>query len=252
MSLLSHFKEFRNRSFLAIIGILIASIIGWFLFDPVFQLLIEPLEQAAERREQLVAINFTGVASPLDLRIKVAVFIGIIISSPWWVYQLWAFITPGLTGKEKRRTIGFTMAAVPLFLGGATLAWAILPYAVRILTDFLPAGSTNLQDAQTYIGFVTKLLLAFGLAFLMPVVVVILNVINVLSAKTLRNGWRWAVLIAFTFAAVMTPTPDALTMILVALPICLLYGIALIICELHDRKQEKNALQNAAEEIARE
>lgn len=252
MSLLSHFKEFRNRSFLALIGILIASIIGWFLFDPVFQLLIEPLEQAAERREQLVAINFTGVASPLDLRIKVAVFIGIIISSPWWVYQLWAFITPGLTGKEKRRTIGFTMAAVPLFLGGATLAWAILPYAVRILTDFLPAGTTNLQDAQTYIGFVTKLLLAFGLAFLMPVVVVILNMINVLSAKTLRNGWRWAVLIAFTFAAVMTPTPDALTMILVALPICLLYGVALIICQLHDRKQEKNALQNAAEEIARE
>lgn len=248
MSLLSHFKEFRNRIFLSLVGILIASIIGWFLFDPVFQLLKEPLEQAAERREQLVAINFTGVASPLDLRIKVSIFIGIIISSPWWVYQLWAFITPGLTGKEKRRTIGFTFAAVPLFLGGAVLAWAVLPYAVRILTDFLPAGTTNLQDAQNYIGFVTKLLLAFGLAFLMPVVVVILNMINTLSAKTLRNGWRWAVLIAFTFAAVMTPTPDALTMILVALPICFLYGIALIICEFHDRKQKRNALQNIEEE----
>jgi sec-independent protein translocase protein TatC len=247
MPLRSHLLELRKRLFLAALGVVVGAVAGWFLYDPVFQLLQEPILDAAARRNQVVSINFGGMATALDMKIKIAVFIGILGTSPWWLYQLWAFITPGLTGREKRYTIGFVGAAVPLFLAGAGLAWLVLPHAVRILTDFLPEDSTNLQDAQMYLGFVMRLLLAFGIAFVMPVVMVAVNFLGMVRAETWARGWRWAIVVAFGFAAVMTPTPDALTMILVALPICLLYFMALGVCVLHDKRADKRTAAFDAE-----
>lgn len=241
MSLREHLLELRKRLFLAALGITVGAIAGWFLYDHVFALLQQPILDAAARRDQIISINFGGVATALDMKIKVAFFIGVLITTPWWLYQLWAFITPGLTRKEKRTTFTFVGSAVPLFLAGAFMAWLILPHAVKILTDFVPDGATNLQDAQTYLGFVMRLMLAFGLAFLLPVVMVAVNAAGLVRAKVWAKGWRWAILIAFIFAAIMTPTPDALTMILVALPICALYFLALGVCALHDRRADRRA-----------
>lgn len=243
MPLRGHLQELRRRLFFAAIGVVLGAVGGWFLYDPVIALLQEPVLEAGRARNQLVNLNFSGPATALDMKVKVSFFLGVLGTSPWWLYQLWAFVTPGLTGREKRYTVGFVGAAVPLFLAGAWLAWVVLPYAVRILTDFLPEDATNLQDAQTYLGFVMRLLLAFGLAFVMPVLIVALNFMGLVSAATWAKGWRWAVVVAFGFAAVMTPTPDALTMIFVALPICLLYFIALGVCVLHDRRVERDAAQ---------
>jgi sec-independent protein translocase protein TatC len=239
MPLKGHLLELRKRLFLAALGIVVGAIGGWFVYDYVFSLLQEPLLDAAARLDQTININFGGMATALDMKFKIAFFIGAIVSSPWWLYQLWAFVTPGLTRKERRYTIGFVGAAVPLFLAGAFMAWLVLPHAVRILTDFVPENSTNLQDAQTYLSFVMRLLLAFGLAFVLPVLMVALNFLGFVRASVWAHGWRWAIVVAFTFAAIMTPTPDALTMILVALPICLLYFGALGICLLHDRRADK-------------
>ncbi|MBO9556165.1 twin-arginine translocase subunit TatC [Cellulomonas sp.] len=241
MPLRAHLAELRRRVFFAALGLVVGAAVGWWLYDPVFEALQMPLQHVAELRgnDELVALNFAGIATSFDMKLKVSFFLGVILSSPWWIYQLWAFITPGLTRKERHYAIGFLAAAVPLFLAGTALAWWALPNAVELLTGFTPQGSANLIDAQTYLSFVMRLILAFGLAFLLPVVMVALNFAGIGRAATWRKGWRWAVLIAFVFAAVMTPTPDAITMIAVAVPICLLYFAALVICTAHDRRVDR-------------
>ena len=239
MALREHLLELRKRLFLAACGLVAGALVGWFLYEPLLDALQAPLQQAAEEQGKVISLNFSGMASALDMKVKVSLFLGVLVSCPWWLYQLWAFITPGLTSKERHYAFGFLGASVPLFLGGALLAWWVLPHAVGILAGFVPDDATNLADAQGYLSFVMRLVLAFGLAFVMPVILVVLNFAGMMRASTMVRGWRWAVLLAFVFAAVMTPTPDALTMIFVALPICGLYFGALGISYLHDRRVDK-------------
>ena len=238
MPLRAHLIELRKRVFLAACGLVVGGVIGWLLYDPVFEALQKPLLDAAAARGGAVSVNFSGVATAFDMKLKVAVFLGVIVTSPWWLFQLWAFITPGLTRRERGYAVGFLGAAVPLFLAGSGLAWGVLPTAVRVLTDFTPAGASNFIDAQLYLSFVMRFVIAFGLAFVLPVVMVAVNFAGLVAASTWARGWRWAVLLAFVFAAVMTPTPDAITMIVMALPICGLYFLALGICVLHDRRRD--------------
>ncbi|MBD5787471.1 twin-arginine translocase subunit TatC [Cellulosimicrobium terreum] len=239
MPLREHLVEIRNRLFWAAIGVVLGAVVGWIIYDTVLGLLQQPLVDAAERRGTLTALNFEGVATAVDMKVKVSLFIGVLLSSPWWLYQLFAFITPGLTSKEKRYAFGFIASAVPLFLAGIGLAWYLLPRAVALLNEFVPDGSANLINAQVYLSFVMRLMLAFGIAFLVPVVMVALNMMGVVRASTWLAGWRWAILVSFLFAAIMTPTPDILTMFWVALPICALYFVAYGISVLHDRRADK-------------
>ncbi|WP_169167007.1 twin-arginine translocase subunit TatC [Cellulomonas taurus] len=239
MPLREHLLELRKRLFLAAIGLALGGVAGWFLYQPVFELLQQPLLDAAADRGGNVSVNFAGLATAFDMQLKVSLFLGALVSSPWWLFQLWAFITPGLTSRERRSAFGFLAVAVPLFLAGSALAAYVMPTAVRVLTDFTPEGASNFIDAQTYLSFVMRFVLAFGLAFVLPVIMVAINLVGLVPAKTWAKGWRWAVLLAFVFAAVMTPTPDAITMIVMALPICGLYFAALGVCVLHDRRVAK-------------
>jgi len=246
MPLRGHLGELRRRVVLAGLGILVGAVIGWFFYDPVFEALQKPIIEASKARDAIVSINFSGLATAIDMQVKVSFFLGVLISSPWWLYQLWAFINPGLNHKEKVRTYGFLAAAVPLFLAGATFAALVLPNAVRVLTEFTPKGATNLIDAQTYLSFVMRFMLAFGVAFLLPVIMVALTLGGVVRARTWARGWRWAILLSFVFAAVMTPTPDVLSMILLAVPICGLYFLALGIGLVHDRRVERRRAATTA------
>lgn len=239
MPLRAHLVELRTRVVRAAVGIVLGAVGGWFLYEPMLRILQEPLQEAAARHGTTVALNFAGAVTALDMQIKVALFLGFIVSSPWWLYQLWAFITPGLTTRERRYAIGFVAAAVPLFLAGAAVAWWVLPRAVVLLVEFVPQGALNIQDAQAYLTFVMQLVLAFGLAFLVPVVMVALNMVGLVRARTFGGAWRWAVLGAFTFAAMMTPTADVMTMFALGLPICVLYFGALGLCALGDRRRDR-------------
>ncbi|MDM8083878.1 twin-arginine translocase subunit TatC [Cellulomonas cellasea] len=239
MPLREHLRELRKRLFLAACGLVVGAVAGWLVFDPVFHALQEPLLNAAAERGATASVNFGGLATAFDMRIKISLFLGAILTSPWWLFQLWAFVTPGLTRRERGYAIGFVGAAAPLFLAGSYLAWTTMPTAVRVLTDFIPQEATNLVDAQTYLSFVMRFVLAFGVAFVLPVIMVAVNLAGLVRASTWAKGWRWAVLLAFVFAAVMTPTPDAITMVVMALPICALYFIALGICLLNDRRVNK-------------
>ncbi len=239
MALREHLRELRNRLLKATLGLLLGAIGGWFLYDPVLEALSAPLFEL--ERQELLSVNFGTVAQPFDLKIKVSAFIGVIVSSPIWIYQLWAFITPGLTRRERRYALAFVGAAVPLFCAGAYLAFMAIPNFVRFLVSFAPDGFSNIIDAQVYLGFIMRVVLTFGLSFLVPVVLVGLNVVGLVSGRAIVKAWRWVVVISFTFAALATPTPDVLSMFLLALPLLILFAVAIGVCLLNDRRRRRRS-----------
>lgn len=242
MSLGDHLRELRRRVTFAAIALLVGAIVGWYLYDTVYQQLTQPLLDIAKERgdEKTIALNFAGLTAAFSQRVSVAIFVGVIVSSPVWLYQLWAFIVPGLTRKEKRVSLAFIAATVPLFLGGCWFAFTTLPKAVQILISFTPDNAVNYPEAALYFSFVMRFILVFGVAFLMPVFLVALNVVHVLSARSMLRTWRVAVFIIFIFAAVATPTPDPFTMFLLALPLTVLYFLAIGVAALIDRRRARD------------
>lgn len=245
MPLGAHLRELRDRLFKAVIALLLGAVAGWFLRNPVLHALSEPLIEAAEEqgRSGQVTLNVGNLTGVLDLQIKIALFLGVIVSSPVWLYQLWAFITPGLTRRERRTSLAFVLTAVPLFCAGAGLAYLVLPNAVRFFVDLTPENFVNVIDAGTYIGFFMRLLLAFGIAFVVPVVLVAVNLVGLLSAASMLKAWRWVVVVCFAFAAVATPTPDALSMFLLAVPMMALFFAAIGISALNDRRRRRRDVE---------
>ena len=237
MSLGDHLRELRRRLVVAAVAIAVGSILGWVEYDRLFDAIMAPLRKIAAERHGLVNINFGGITQPFTVQLQVAIFIGVIVASPVWLFQVWGFIVPGLTKREKRTTIAFIGAAVPLFLLGCFFATVTVPRAVEVLLGFTPKGAANLPDAALYLTFVTRFILAFGLAFLLPVFLVGLNVAHVLPAHVMLKGWRIAVMLIFVFAAMMTPTPDAWTMLVLALPMIGLFYAAVGVSTLLDRRR---------------
>ena len=247
MPLRAHLVELRKRVGLVAIGLVVGGVVGWIIYPTVFAILQAPVVQLNKGEGRLIALNFSGVVSAFDMQLKVSLFVGVLISSPWWVYQLWAFITPGLTRRERLITVGFLGAAVPLFLTGAFLAWWLLPKAVGVLTGFTPVDSTNLISAQEYLTFVMRMVLAFGAGFLLPVIMVMLTKVGIVEGRTWFGGWRVAVLLSFAFGAIATPTGDAISMLVLAIPIVALYFIAVGVTIRIDKRAAKRA---AAEDLA--
>ncbi len=239
MPLREHLIELRNRVLKAALGLIAGAVGGWFLYDPVLSALSKPIIDVARQAGHRASINYPTVASAFDMQLRVSFFIGAIVSSPIWIYQLWAFITPGLTRRERGYALGFFGASVPLFLAGAYLAYLALPNFVHFLVGFAPTGSSSIIDAQVYLGFVMRLILSFGLSFLVPVVLVGLNVMGLLAGRTMLRGWRWVVVLTFTFAAIATPTPDVMSMFLLALPLLALFFIAIGVSMLNDRRRTR-------------
>lgn len=239
MSLGDHLRELRRRFIIAALAIVVGSVVGWVEYDRLFTAIMAPLRKLAKERGGLININFNGITQPFTVQLQVALFVGVILASPVWLYQVWGFIVPGLTKREKRTAMAFVGAAVPLFLAGCFLATKVVPNAVHILISFAPKGAASLQDAAAYLTFVTRFILAFGLAFLLPVFLVGLNAAHILPARVMLKGWRIAVLLIFVFAAVMTPTPDAWTMLVLALPMVGLFYVAVGVSMLLDRRRAR-------------
>jgi sec-independent protein translocase protein TatC len=239
MNLGGHLRELRNRLFISAIFIFASAVVGWFLFDPVFAILQEPIMAIAEEKGSQATVNFGTVVSAFDVRLQVSIFLGILISSPVWLYNLWAFITPGLKKKERRYTLGFLLTGIPLFLVGCALAWVSLPGFVRTLIGFTPEGSANVINASEYILFTLRILLVFGIAFVLPVVLVLLNFASVITAKNILNSWRIAVFVIALVAALATPTADPMSMFLLMIPLLLLYFVAAGIASINDKRRAK-------------
>lgn len=239
MALKEHLREARNRLFKSAIALVLGTVVGFFIYNPVLDALSEPIRSINALDGRTAVLNFDGVGSPFDLMIQISVFLGIVISSPVWLYQLWAFITPGLRVKERRIALGFIAVAVPLFLAGLALAWFILPSAVRVLTDFTPEGFANFITVPVYITFLLRLMLAFGIAFLLPVVLFGLNMVGILKGRHVLKYWRITVFLICLFAAMAAPGGDAMSMFYLAVPLLLLFFVAIGLCLLNDKRREK-------------
>ena len=236
MSLSGHLKELRNRLFWSALFIIGGSVVGWYLFDFVFNELQRPIVDLASKPGSNVTINFPTVVSAFDVRLQVSIFLGIVMSAPVWLYNLWAFITPGLKRREKRYTIGFVVASVPLFIAGTALAWSSLPTFVAVLVGFTPEGAANVINASEYILFTIRILLVFGLAFVLPVALVMLNFAGVITAQNIIKSWRMAVLISAVVGAIATPVAEPMAMFLLMIPLLILYFLAAGVAFLHDKR----------------
>lgn len=242
MPLAEHLRELRSRLVKSGIALLIGMVIGWIYYPELFAWLSAPftgaVEQArAEGRD--VTLALTGVADPFVLQIQVAAVAGIVLSAPIWLYQLWRFVTPGLHGNERRWAIGFAAVATPLFLAGVMLAYTVLPYGLQILLGFTPENVENIVSVDRYLSFFIRTILVFGIGFLVPLLLVLLNFAGVLPGRVLLGWWRWIIIAVLVFAAVATPTGDPINLMLLAGPILLLVAIAVGIAVLNDRRRAR-------------
>jgi sec-independent protein translocase protein TatC len=173
------------------------------------------------------------------IRLKVAFLVGAVLSAPVWLYQIWAFITPGLKQKEKRYAVSFVTASTLLFAGGAVLAYLFLGAGLRVLLGLAGNGVVVALTAQDYIGFVLSMLIAFGVSFELPLIVMALNVVGILRHETLAKGRRWIYFLTTVFAAVITPTQDPFTMLAMALSMIVLFEIAIQIARVVDKRRAR-------------
>lgn len=238
MSLGEHLVELRKRLIIAALGLALGLVGGFFLVDPVWNMLRKPVNDLREAGRE-ASLTYAAITEGFDLRIQIALFIAVIITAPIWLYQIWAFLAPGLTRKEKLYGVGFLLTAVPLFLAGVFAAWMVLPNIVLLMSTFQPPEDAFFLNARLYVDFAVKLLLAVGVGFVMPVVLVMLNFVGILRGKTILKSWRVAILIIVLFAALATPAVDLWSMFLLAAPMVVLYFIAVGIALLHDRRIDK-------------
>ncbi len=239
MSLGQHLVELRKRLGWSALAILAASVGGWFLAASVWAALSAPVRDVAEAQGRDARISYTTVSEAFDTQLIVAITLGIVIASPFWLYQLWAFIVPALHKKEKRYAVGFLASAIPLFLAGCAAGWLVLPNIVRLLTSFAAEDSATNLTARFYLDFSVKLILAIGIGFVLPVFLVMLNFARVMTGESILKGWRWAILAITAFTAIATPAADVYSMILLAIPMVGLYFLAAAIAVLNDKRVAK-------------
>jgi sec-independent protein translocase protein TatC len=233
----------------AVLAILVVTVVALVYYEPIAAFLTDPVAasvgcekgfgRAAAEGENCAEITLNGLIAPFTVMLKVSLMVGVVVASPVWLYQLWGFLAPGLHKHEKRYARGFVAAGVPLFLGGAYLAYLILPKAAKTLLDFSPEGVGNLIPLDDFLDIVTRLVIVFGLAFELPLLLVMLNFTGILGGRQLLGWWRIMVLCITIFSAVATPTGDPLTMGALAAPIVLLYFGAVGICLFNDRRRAR-------------
>ncbi|MFH7598950.1 twin-arginine translocase subunit TatC [Streptomyces racemochromogenes] len=248
MPLVEHLRELRNRLLKSVLAIAVVTIVCAYFFRPIIDFLLEPMlssvgcvNGATHQRNGAPCAEMTanGLTGPFSIALKVGLSAGMVLSAPVWLYQLWAFAAPGLHKNEKRYTLSFVAVGAPLFLAGAVLAYKILPQTAEILLGFTPDHVKNLLPVDDYLDLVTRMVVVFGLAFELPLILVLLNFTGILSAKRLAGWWRGMVLGITIFAAFATPTGDPVTMLTLASPIVALYFLALGICLLNDRRRRR-------------
>jgi len=253
MPLMEHIRELRNRVVKMTVAITVGSVAGWYLFPRVWTFIKRPYCKAqiaspvaSEFAKSIGAagphcqLYVSGIFDPLFLRLEVAVAVGVIISSPIWLYQFWAFIAPGLYKRERRWAYYFVGAALPLFAVGATIAYFAMTRGLDFLLHLTPSDTTPLIMINTYLSYAGAMLMIFGIAFEMPLVFVLLNLAGVLTHARFRKWRRVIIFLIFAFAAVFTPSPDPISMLLLALPCLFLVELTEVFAWAHDRRKGRN------------
>ena len=247
MPLAAHLRELRDRIVRSSFAVLAGALVVWTKYPWFFTIIRRPYDVAHTKHPDAI-LALTGVTSGFSLQLKVSIAVGIVISSPVWLYQMWRFIAPGLHSNERSWAIGFTAIATPLFVAGAALAYRVLPQMLDVLFSFTPADVSNVTSMDLYITFFIQLLLFFGVGFLIPLVLVGLNAAGVLSGARLRASWRYIVLGSFVFGAVATPSGDPVGMTVVAVPMILLSLVAVAIAVANDKRRMRKQANSGTDQ----
>ncbi|MFG3498432.1 twin-arginine translocase subunit TatC [Streptomyces sp. NPDC047928] len=246
MPLVEHLRELRDRLLKALLAIVPLMIVALFFAKDIAEFLSEPVPRCTSETDPAAAqgrcavLSQIGITSPFTTYVKVAVMASLVAAAPVWLYQLWAFIAPGLHRNEKKYAISTVVVGTPLFVLGGYLAYKILPLAVPVLLGFSVEGSVNYITVDDMIGMTIKLVLAFGLAFQLPLLLALLNVGGVVSGARMLSWWRGMVMGIAIFSALVTPT-DPLSMIALAVPMTALYFGAVVFALLNDRRKGRRS-----------
>jgi sec-independent protein translocase protein TatC len=243
MALADHLRELRSRLLKVTLFLILGTSIAWFFYPQLFQMILDPYNQArlALGEEVTTAPYIAGVGGALLLRLKLCAIAALVLTSPLWLYQIWAFIVPGLHPHERRWTQLFSVVAGPLFLVGVATAYYVLPKGLTVLIGFTPGTVQSLIEFGEYFSFLTRMLIVFGVAFEIPLFVVLLNLAGVVSGKSLASHRPWIIVGTFVFAAVATPSTDPFSMVMLALPMTLLFLISEVVARTVDRRRAKRA-----------
>jgi sec-independent protein translocase protein TatC len=245
MPVMDHLRELRNRIIKMALALGAGMIVGFVFFNPVWRVIERPLCRAVVRGHtgcNTLGVNQLALSGPLDsfyLRIKVAVIVAVVLSSPVWLYQIWAFIAPGLYAREKRWGYIFLATAVPLFLAGVTLAYLSLGRSMHFLLGLTPAGVANIISVDQYMSFVMAMMLAFGIAFLVPLGIIMLNLAGILTHERFRKWRRVMIFAVFVIAGMANPSPDPITMLILGGACVALVEVAEFIVWSHDRRRAR-------------
>jgi sec-independent protein translocase protein TatC len=246
MPLMEHIRELRNRVFKVVLFIGIGTLIGWYVYPHVWHFIEAPYCRLNFKNHVQISggnkgcqLFVTGVFDALFLRLKIAIITGVLVSAPLWLYQLWAFIAPGLYARERRWAYFFVGASVPLFALGGTIAYFAMTKGLRFLIALIPHGATAIITINTYLSYAVAMLGIFGLAFELPLVFILLNLAHVLTHERFAKWRRMIIFGVFAFAAVATPSPDPISMLLLAVPCVVLVECAEVFAFFNDRRRAR-------------
>jgi len=234
MSLLAHLEELRKRILRSLLAVVVTFLGCWMFAEPIFQFLARPIYRFLPEGTRL---TFLGVTDPFILYIKVAALAGIFIASPIVLFQVWRFVAPGLYSKEKLHSVPFVIAGTFFFLSGGAFAYFVaFPFAIEFLLgmgqEFQP-----MITIERYFGFLMTVILGLGLMFEVPIMIFLLARLGIVTPRFLMRHFRWAVLIIFIAAAILTPTPDIVNLCIFALPTIALYLLGVAAAALVDRRK---------------
>ncbi|MCX5113762.1 twin-arginine translocase subunit TatC [Streptomyces sp. NBC_00378] len=248
MPLVEHLRELRNRLAKGLLGIVVVTIVAAFFYKDIIEFFTNPVlksvgcassfaELAKQEDATCARIVLNGLLTPFTLALKVSLMAGVVLSSPVWLYQLWAFVAPGLHKQEKKYSLAFVGAGFPLFLAGGFFAYMTLPTMARVLLEFSPADLDNQLPLDELLDLITRMVVVFGLSFELPLLLVMLNFGGVITGKRMLGWWRGMIMGITVFAAVATPSTDPVSMLGLAGPIWVLYFVATGISLLNDRRK---------------
>lgn len=243
MPLMDHLRELRNRVVKIAIAVIAGGIVGWVFYTQIFHFMEGPFCHAVGGCRPNVPgryLAFFGVLDPFYFKLKVAVFAGAVLASPVWLYQIWAFIAPGLYSKEKRWTYAFLGGAVPLFALGCFFAYLAMDKGLRFLMGMAAPGTATLYTADTYLGYWLAMVLGFALIFEVPLFLVLLNQVRVLTHERFKKWRRIIIFLIFVFAGIASPSPDPMTMLLLGGVVVVLVEAAEVLIYFNDKRYARN------------
>jgi sec-independent protein translocase protein TatC len=242
MPLMEHLRELRNRVVKIALAILAGAVVGWVFYNRIWDFLQRPFCDAVHGCSLVIpghSLVYNGVMDGFYLRIKVAIVVGTIITSPIWLYQIWAFVAPGLYRREKRWTYAFIGTAVPLFGLGCFFAYLAMSRGLQFFLS-MSGSLLNLFTADSYLGYWIAMIVGFGLCFEVPLFLVMLNLVRIVTHQRFRKWRRLIIFLIFVGAGIASPSPDPLTMLMLGGIVLALVEVAELLIYLNDKRYARN------------